>query len=169
MDKRILGLLALVLLVGAGCNTATPNNNLDLNPDSTIDVSDDEMMDDDSDETRLNDDENPDANPDNDDTDGDDTGAMGNVKEFTVTGSPFKFEPANMTVNKGDTVKITFKNEEGFHDLVIDEFDARTKQIAAGQEETIEFVADQAGSFEYYCSVGNHRAMGMKGTLTVNE
>lgn len=94
--------------------------------------------------------------------------STGTVKEFTVDGSNFKFEPSTMTVNKGDTVKVTFKNTGGFHDFVIDEFaGAKTKQIGANASETIEFVADKAGTFEYYCSVGNHRGMGMKGTLTV--
>lgn len=91
----------------------------------------------------------------------------GNVKEFTVTGKNFSFLPAAMTVNKGDRVRITFVNESGTHDLVIDEFNARTKVIQGGARETIEFVADTAGTFEYYCSVGQHRQMGMKGTLTV--
>lgn len=95
--------------------------------------------------------------------------STGTVKEFTVTGSNFRFAPATLTVKKGDTVKITFKNSGGMHDFVIDEFNARTKQIQGGAQETITFVADKAGSFEYYCSVGNHRAMGMKGTLTVTE
>lgn len=91
----------------------------------------------------------------------------GNVKEFTVTGKNFSFAPAAMTVNKGDRVRITFVNDSGTHDLVIDEFDVRTKVIQGGARETIEFVADKTGSFEYYCSVGQHRQMGMKGTLTV--
>lgn len=90
-----------------------------------------------------------------------------NVKEFTVTGSNFEFDPAKMTVKKGDTVKITFKSEGSLHDFVIDEFDVRTQQLGAGKEESIEFVADKSGTFEYYCSVGNHRQMGMVGTLTV--
>lgn len=90
------------------------------------------------------------------------------VKSFTVTGKPFSFTPSTMTVNKGDTVKITFVNEAGTHDWVIDEFNARTKVLQGGQTETIEFVADKSGSFEYYCSVGTHRQMGMKGTLIVN-
>ncbi len=91
----------------------------------------------------------------------------GAVKEFTVTGNNFTFAPATMKVKKGDTVRITFKNAGGTHDLVIDEFNARTKIINGSAQETIEFVADKAGTFEYYCSVGQHRAMGMKGTLTV--
>lgn len=91
----------------------------------------------------------------------------GTVKEFTIEGSNFKFAPAVMDVNKGDTVKVTFKNTGGFHDFVIDEFKVKAKQIGSGVSETIEFVADKVGTFEYYCSVGNHRSMGMKGTLTV--
>ena len=90
-----------------------------------------------------------------------------NVKSFTVEGGNFTFTPTMITVAKGDTVRITFKNMEGIHDLVIDEFNAKTKQISSGQEETIEFVADKVGTFEYYCSVGSHRAMGMVGTLEV--
>lgn len=94
-----------------------------------------------------------------------------NVKEFEVAGTDFKFNPDSMTVNKGDTVRVVFTNtdESMPHDWVIDEFNARTKQLQPGQSETIEFVADQSGEFEFYCSVGNHRAQGMVGTLTVNE
>ncbi|MHB1330889.1 MAG: cupredoxin domain-containing protein [Minisyncoccota bacterium] len=89
------------------------------------------------------------------------------VKEFTVEGSTFAFAPNTMTVNVGDTVKITFVNKIGFHDFVLDEFNVKTQQISAGQSETITFVADKAGTFEYYCSVGTHRQQGMVGTLTV--
>ena len=90
-----------------------------------------------------------------------------NIKSFTVEGGNFIFTPTVITVAKGDTVRITFKNTEGFHDFIIDEYNVKTKQISAGQEETIEFIADKVGTFEYYCSVGSHRAMGMVGTLEV--
>jgi len=89
------------------------------------------------------------------------------VKKFTVEGGKFYFSPATMTVKKGDTVRITFKNVDGFHDFIIDEFSVATKQINTGEEATVEFVADKAGTFNYYCSVGNHRQLGMEGTLTV--
>jgi len=96
------------------------------------------------------------------------TQTTGVVKEFTVDGTPYKFSPATMTVNKGDTVKITFANKQGTHDLRIDEFNVATKVLQAGQSETITFVASKTGTFEYYCTVGNHRAMGMVGSLKVN-
>jgi plastocyanin len=89
------------------------------------------------------------------------------VKAFTVTGNNFAFDLKEMKVKKGDRVRVTFKNAEGFHDWRLDEFTAATQKLQAAQEETVEFVADKAGTFEYYCSVGKHRAMGMKGNLIV--
>jgi plastocyanin len=89
------------------------------------------------------------------------------IKEFEVSGNDFAFDVKEITVNQGDTVRINFTNSGGFHDLVIDEFNARTKQLADGGKETIEFVANQTGTFEYYCSVGKHRQMGMVGNLIV--
>jgi nitrosocyanin len=101
-------------------------------------------------------------------TESSDSAMTDGVKEFTVTGSAFKFDPATLTVKKGDKVKITFKNNSGgMHDFVIDELNVKSKVIASGAQEVIEFTADKTGTFEYYCSVGNHRQMGMKGNLVV--
>jgi len=88
-------------------------------------------------------------------------------KEYTISGKPFSYDVKEIKVNKGDTVKIIFKNLEGTHDWVLDEFGAKTEVINAGESETITFVADKIGTFEYYCSVGQHRANGMKGNLIV--
>src|SRR3990167_2264983 len=79
------------------------------------------------------------------------------VKEFSVDAAPFSFTPLTMTV----------KNVKGTHDLKIDEFNAATRTLNAGETQTISFVADKVGTFEYYCSVGNHRAMGMVGSFIV--
>lgn len=87
--------------------------------------------------------------------------------EFTLDASNFTFSESELRVKQGDTVTIILNNVEGFHDLVIDEFNVATEQIQAGNSDSITFVADQAGEFDYYCSVGNHRQMGMVGTLIV--
>lgn len=89
------------------------------------------------------------------------------VKEFNVTGSSFKFDPAIITVNKGDLVKINFQNVGGTHSLVLDDFNVKTEVLSGGKSQSIQFTADKSGTFEYYCSVGNHRAMGMTGKLVV--
>lgn len=93
--------------------------------------------------------------------------ASGNVVEMVVEGSNFKFSPATIKVKKGDTVRLTFKSTGGIHDLVIDEFEVRTSQLGDGEEEEMEFVAGKTGTFEYYCSVANHKSMGMTGKLVV--
>jgi len=97
------------------------------------------------------------------------TPADATVKSFTVEGKNFSFSPSTLTVNKGDTVKITFNNTGSYpHNWGVDEFTgARTQIVQPGQSDTIQFVADKAGSFEFYCSVANHKAMGMVGNLTV--
>jgi cytochrome c oxidase subunit 2 len=89
------------------------------------------------------------------------------VKTFTVIGKNFSFSPSEIKVNKGDKVKIIFQNDLGFHDWMLDEFNVKTPTISAGKTAEVEFTADKTGTFEYYCSVGNHRTMGMKGNLIV--
>ena len=89
------------------------------------------------------------------------------LKVFTVEAKNYSFIPATITVKKGDKVKITLTGAEGLHDFKIDEFNVATKRITGGQTDSVEFTADKTGTFEYYCSVGNHRAMGMVGKITV--
>lgn len=90
------------------------------------------------------------------------------VREITIEGSEFKFSINTLTFKTGQPVRLTLKNAgEMPHDWVVDELGVRTKIIESGQEDIIEFTPDKAGSFEYYCSVGKHREMGMKGMLTV--
>ena len=96
----------------------------------------------------------------------------GKVKTFVLTGENFKFmmegqEGPEMRVKLGDSVRVEFSSTEGFHDWKVDEFQAATEKVRVGNTTTVEFVADKAGTFEYYCSVGSHRQMGMKGKLVV--
>lgn len=90
-------------------------------------------------------------------------------ERIVVEGSNFKFAPNKITLKKGQPVTIVFKNSGGIHDFNIDEFDVETKQIKGGASEEVTFTPDKTGAFEFYCSVGNHRALGMTGTLTVTE
>ncbi|MDL1953276.1 hypothetical protein FBR07_03795 [Candidatus Uhrbacteria bacterium UHB] len=91
------------------------------------------------------------------------------VLTFDVAGGNFWFTPDEIRVKKGDTVKIHFVNAGGFHNFVLDEFNVDFAPNKTGERYDVEFVADKAGSFEYYCSVGAHRQMGMKGVLIVEE
>ncbi|MBS4209416.1 cupredoxin domain-containing protein [Bacillus sp. FJAT-50079] len=77
-----------------------------------------------------------------------DATGTGEVKEFTIEASNFDFDLKEIKVNKGDTVKVTLKNVEGMHAV---EFEGYKKEVKA--DETITFVADKAGEFEYICSI----------------
>ncbi len=88
-------------------------------------------------------------------------------KEFDVSAKNFQFSVKEIRVNKGDFVRINFKSESGFHDWTVDEFNAKTKQLNAGQGDSVDFTVDKTGTFEFYCSVGTHRQMGMVGKLII--
>lgn len=84
-----------------------------------------------------------------------------------LTGKNFAFSKNEIRVKKGQTVKVVFTSEGGFHDWKVDEFNAATAQVNTDGTSSVTFVADKAGEFEYYCSVGSHRQMGMVGKLIV--
>jgi nitrosocyanin len=91
------------------------------------------------------------------------------VKEFVLEGGSFYYKPNVITVKKGDKVKVTMNSVSMMHDFVIDELNVKSEVAPSGKAAVVEFTADKAGSFEFYCSVGQHRANGMVGTLVVTE
>lgn len=92
--------------------------------------------------------------------------------EITVDLVNYQFNPATIEVKPGQTVQLTLNNIEGTHDFVIDGLGVRTSQLNGAETKVVTFTipADtQAGTtYEYYCSVGNHRAMGMTGILKIS-
>ncbi len=168
---------SLLLLAGAGCAAeSTTDTSVDAGTSATMPVIEEDGTTSDAEEMVVEGEDDPAGATIEIDVGADGTAniivgdaAEPTVREFAVTGNNFAFSETSLTVKKGDTVRIVFTNAEGFHDWKIDEFNAATQKLSAGASETIEFVADTAGSFEYYCSVGSHRAMGMKGTLVVEE
>jgi nitrite reductase (NO-forming) len=89
------------------------------------------------------------------------------AQKIEVSGFNFGFTPKTITVKKGQKVELTFKSTDGTHDFYIDELNVKSKMVQTGTSTTVEFTPDKAGTFDYYCSVGNHRAMGMQGKITV--
>lgn len=88
--------------------------------------------------------------------------------EITVEGGEFKFTPSEITVKKGEKVKLTFKNAGAFqHDFTIADLNVATKRIQPGEEDSVEFSPEETGEFKIICSVGNHEEQGMVGTLLV--
>ncbi|MGE5041936.1 MAG: cupredoxin domain-containing protein [Candidatus Levyibacteriota bacterium] len=79
----------------------------------------------------------------------------------------FYYKPAQIKVKKGTKVKIVMTSHDMMHNFNIDELQVKMPLTKAGETNTVEFTADKAGTFEYYCSVGKHRLMGQVGQLIV--
>ncbi len=72
------------------------------------------------------------------------------------------------TYKKGALASFHIINEDttdAVHNFNIDEFGVHTKDLGNFGGETVTFVADKAGTFEYYCSIHPE----MKGAITVEE
>ena len=98
----------------------------------------------------------------------------GPIKEFLMDsfvtfadGKPHpQFSLKDITVNKGDTVRLMVNTKSGTHNINIDELNVHD-ETPTGKVTTAEFVADKAGDFVYYCSMPGHRQNGHWGTLHV--
>jgi len=96
------------------------------------------------------------------------------VKEFIMTsfyeivdGQPKpQYSLKEITVNQGERVRIKITVTKGSHDFKIDEYGVYA-DTQLNQEAVVEFTADKAGEFIYYCTKPGHRANGQWGTLKV--
>ena len=91
--------------------------------------------------------------------------------QITVEGDEFSFSPANISVERGATVELTFKNVGAIpHNYIVDELGLGTKTIDAGQTDVVTFTTPSAaGSITYasYCSIPGHREAGMEGLIVI--
>jgi len=107
-------------------------------------------------------------------------------KTVTLTMNEFQFQPAEITVNVGQPVKLVLKNNGTvLHDFVSTDAmvevmaehgamhdmggmeTAMHAAIEAGQQSTLEFKATQAGTYTFYCTIAGHKEAGMTGKLIV--
>lgn len=149
------GLIGLILILGIGGFLFYRTNSPTINPDEEIEVE-----------------ETPTTRPETQPSTEKPTTIQAQpntqaLNPITVEGGSFKYNPNQITVKKGQPVKIILESKDLMHDFVIDELNVKSTQAKAGESVEVAFTPTQTGSFEFYCSVGNHRAMGMKGTLIV--
>lgn len=76
----------------------------------------------------------------------------------TVTIKDYKFDPANITINKGDTV-VWINKDSMAHTATGDKFDSGNLNNGA----SFKFTFNEAGDFSYVCSYHPN----MKGKVTV--
>jgi nitrosocyanin len=79
----------------------------------------------------------------------------------------FYYSQKEIKVKQGEKVKIVMSAKDMMHDFVIDDLSVKSEIAKAGETVTVEFTADKVGTFEYYCSVGQHKQNGQVGNLIV--
>jgi plastocyanin len=91
------------------------------------------------------------------------TGALGGARAaraHTVTLHEFRFHPATLNVNRGDTVKWVWRDQVE-HNVTFRSFHSRT-QVAGTY--TVRF--NHRGTFNYHCTI--HVEEGMRGKVIVH-
>jgi peroxiredoxin len=96
----------------------------------------------------------------------------GEVKEIMIETFTWGFDisPPNVTLRKGDKVRLTVKGKNGTHGVSIPEYKIRTRPLKKGDEEVFEFVVTNSGKIKFECNVfcgSGHR--GMKDFLEVSN
>jgi plastocyanin len=94
------------------------------------------------------------------------------ARSFSITAKQWEFivSPSNFVVNQGDSVTIDITSIDVQHGFFIEHyFEQLSFFINKGQHRTVTFVANQPGTFTYFCTQGSC-GIGhgnMSGTLTV--
>ena len=90
------------------------------------------------------------------------------VREINVDASEFKFEPATITAQVGQPVRVTVTNTGSLeHTFTVTELGVE-EPLPVGQTIMVEFTPAQSGTLELVCTVPGHMEAGMVGTVTVN-
>ncbi len=168
MDNKSLPIiLGVVILVGVGAFLLLGNQNSESPSEELPPNSEEEPVD--NDEFELFTDDEPETPPPTED----ETEALPETNEisFDIDMSSFQFDPNIISASPGDTVTVNVTSVNGTHDFVIDELNVATEIVSTGDSSTVTFTIPEntavGTSYEFYCSVGNHRAQGMVGTLVV--
>jgi plastocyanin len=92
------------------------------------------------------------------------------AESITATEQDFSISLDEDSLKAGSYTITVVNNGSATHDLAVEEdgtTKAKTDHIAPGASATLTVDLD-AGEYVFYCSIGNHRAMGMEKTVQVS-
>lgn len=94
-------------------------------------------------------------------------------RQLSLDAFNYEYSQERIGVKPGETIEIKLTSTDGFHNFVIDSLDVESDVVMKGQSTsvmvTIPADAKPGDSYGYYCSVMNHRALGMVGSLVVEN
>ncbi len=94
----------------------------------------------------------------------------GEVEKIYLTAGEYWFNQTNpnITVTQGNTIVVTIKNVgQIVHAFKVLQVSEDSGNIPPGQEVEVSFVAGQAGTFQYICTIPGHAQLGMKGWFII--
>jgi uncharacterized cupredoxin-like copper-binding protein len=90
------------------------------------------------------------------------------VRTIEIEATEFSFEPAEIEVEKGETVRLKLMNRGSLsHNIHIEGAPINTETVQGGSSDTVEFTASQDGSIRFFCNVPGHKQAGMTGDIVV--
>ncbi len=96
--------------------------------------------------------------------------AAGGAQTIEIVGTDFALEPATIELEEPGTYTFRLVNQGGvLHALAMEGHGVEEETGEIGAGETVELTVElpEAGEYELYCPVGNHRDQGMEGTVVV--
>ncbi len=95
--------------------------------------------------------------------------AVSAVREIQMTANKYAFDPAAVTIKKGEHVKLVITALDKDHAIKIEAFGI-DQFLKKGVPTTVEFTPDKAGEFPFVCSKFCGFGHGkMKGKIVVEE
>lgn len=95
-------------------------------------------------------------------------GSEEKVREIEIVAKEYSFLQSEITVKKGEKIKLTLVNEGTMeHDFVVERMNITTEPVSPGSSVSTEFTMFDSGTYTFYCGIKNHRARGMEGKLIV--
>ena len=95
-------------------------------------------------------------------------GDLVQIEEIVVAGNEYSFSPATVTLKKGTTYRITFKNTgNAMHNYIVSDLGISTATVSPGESASMNVTPEKAGMFNVVCGVGNHEELGMVGKVVV--
>ncbi|NOZ81344.1 MAG: hypothetical protein GXP63_06765 [DPANN group archaeon] len=93
----------------------------------------------------------------------------GPVKEVSIDAFNWGFNASQVSLKKGDRVRLTVTSSSGTHGVYFPSLGVSVSPVSPGQKKTVEFVVKESGPLRYFCNVPCGKGHStMNGQLTVS-
>jgi uncharacterized cupredoxin-like copper-binding protein len=98
------------------------------------------------------------------------TAAAGSGSNVDLSATEFKFTPSDPKVKSGQVTFDVSNDGQTVHSLEVEGPNGDEElqsDLSPGQKGVLSVDLSKPGKYEFYCPVGNHKQLGMKGEITV--